>query len=76
MDRSKKVPSLEDLLKELESDEKSITEKASTEAEIPTTESSGEDGAGAETEGFIHLDLEEEVESPVHGNSFVQSEDD
>lgn len=31
MDRSKKVPSLEDLLKELENDEKSITEKASTE---------------------------------------------
>lgn len=59
LDRSKKVPSLEDLLKELEKDENSITEKAAESEESNAAEQSNSGEAEEDTGGeFIYIEAD------------------
>ncbi len=59
LDRSKKVPSLEDLLKELEKDENSITEKATESEESNVAEQSNSEEAEEDTGGdFIYIEAD------------------
>lgn len=57
MKGQKNVPSLEDLLKELENDEKSITEKATEEDESAPAESTGDSFVHIEADGESNFDF-------------------